>query len=130
MSDATSERVDAERLRAWREEGVEHRIVDVRTPGEFESVHIPGSHNIPIGQLGEHRDELQRHVSDPVVLVCRSGRRAQDAERRLADGGMRNIRVLEGGILAWQARTGRSPRPRASDGTSSAKYGSSPGCSS
>ena len=36
------------------------RILDVHTPAEFETAHIPGSCNVPLGLLREHRDELAR----------------------------------------------------------------------
>jgi 3-mercaptopyruvate sulfurtransferase SseA len=43
-----------------------------------------------------------RHLSEDVVLVCRSGARAEQAERALAEAGMPNVHVLDGGILAWE----------------------------
>jgi len=56
------------------------RILDVRTPGEFEGVHIAGAYNVPLDLLREHRDEIRTHLDDHVVLVCRSGQRAAQAE--------------------------------------------------
>lgn len=50
------------------------RIIDVRTPGEFATGHIPGSYNIPLPQLATHRAEI-RSACGPVVLVRRSGSR-------------------------------------------------------
>ena len=52
------------------------RVLDVRTPGEFETVHIGGSYNVPLDLLREHRDDIARHLDEDVVLVCRSGQRA------------------------------------------------------
>ena len=51
------------------------RLVDVRTPSEFSTAHIPGSYNLPLDLLQEHRDELVRHLED-VVLICWSSRPA------------------------------------------------------
>ncbi|MCK9902166.1 sulfurtransferase [Parafrankia colletiae] len=79
------------------------RLIDVRTPGEFETVHIPGSYNVPLDILREHRDELRAHLDEQVVLVCRSGQRAAAAEQALATAGLPNLRILDGGINAWQA---------------------------
>lgn len=76
-------------------------LLDVRTPAEFAAAHIPGSYNVPLDTLREHRDELRRHL-DEVVLVCRTGGRAAAAERALADAGMTNVHVLDGGIVAWE----------------------------
>ncbi|WP_225801227.1 rhodanese-like domain-containing protein [Streptomyces sp. NK15101] len=85
------------------QEGRAPRLLDVRTPGEFRTAHIPGSYNVPLNTLREHRAELLAHLDEDVVLVCRSGQRAAQAEKALADGGLPNLRVLEGGIAAWEA---------------------------
>jgi rhodanese-related sulfurtransferase len=79
------------------------RLIDVRNPAEFETVHIPGSYNVPLDLLREHRDELRNHLDEQVVLVCRSGQRAAQAEHALAGAGLPNLRVLTGGIAAWQS---------------------------
>ncbi|CAM2946904.1 rhodanese-like domain-containing protein [Mycobacterium intermedium] len=34
------------------------RVVDVRTPAEFETAHIPGSYNVPLDVLRKHRSEI------------------------------------------------------------------------
>lgn len=78
------------------------RILDVRTPAEFETAHIPGSYNVPLDLLREHRDELVRHICEDVVLVCRSGARASQAELALDQAGLPGLRVLDGGMNSWQ----------------------------
>ncbi|MBI1758935.1 MAG: rhodanese-like domain-containing protein [Actinobacteria bacterium] len=79
------------------------RVLDVRTPAEFETVHIPGAYNVPLDLLREHRAELRTHLDDQVVLVCQSGARATQAELALAKVGLPNVKVLDGGMLAWRA---------------------------
>jgi rhodanese-related sulfurtransferase len=79
------------------------RVIDVRTPGEFAERHIPGSYNVPLPELAEHRDELRAASASPVVLVCQSGRRATQAEAKLAAAGLSSVHVLDGGLLAWEA---------------------------
>jgi rhodanese-related sulfurtransferase len=76
-------------------------LVDVRSPAEFESIHISGSYNVPLDQLAEHRAEFGS-VGGPVVLVCRSGMRARQAERILADVDIPRLQVLDGGVSAWE----------------------------
>ena len=99
---------DLDRLRA---EHPDLRIVDVRTPGEFAGRHIPGSYNVPLPQLREHRTELTASAAGPVVLVCESGRRASQAEQQLADAGLGQVHVLDGGVAAWEARGLEVVRP-------------------
>lgn len=88
-------------------------MLDVRSPAEFETVHIPGSYNVPLDTLREHRDELVQHLDDHVVLVCRSGMRAQQAERAFGDVGLSHVHVLEGGVSAWEAEGGDVKRGEA-----------------
>ncbi|MCI4675197.1 rhodanese-like domain-containing protein [Candidatus Mycolicibacterium alkanivorans] len=80
------------------------RILDVRTPGEFETVHIAGAYNVPLDLLREHRDEIIGHLDEDVVLVCRSGQRASQAEETLRAAGLDNVHILDGGITAWEAK--------------------------
>ncbi|MEX2504887.1 MAG: rhodanese-like domain-containing protein [Egicoccus sp.] len=90
-------------LRGWLAAPNAPRVLDVRSPAEFETVHIPDSYNVPLDTLREHSEELSQHLDDHVVLVCRSGTRAQQAERAFAEVGLSNLHVLEGGIGGWQA---------------------------
>jgi rhodanese-related sulfurtransferase len=80
------------------------RVIDVRTPGEFETAHIAGAYNVPLDLLREHRDEIIEHLDEDVVLVCRSGQRAAQAEETLRRAGLTNVHILEGGITAWEAK--------------------------
>lgn len=78
------------------------RLLDVRTPGEYEGVHIRGAYNVPLDTLGEHGEDI-RAVRTPVVLVCQSGSRARKAEEALRAAGMPNLHVLDGGMNGWVA---------------------------
>ena len=79
------------------------RVIDVRTPGEFETVHIAGAYNVPLDLLREHREEIRAHLDEDVVLVCQSGQRAAQAEDTLRRAGLANVHILDGGMGAWQA---------------------------
>jgi rhodanese-related sulfurtransferase len=92
--------VDAATLRDLLASADRPRVLDVRTPGEFDSAHIPGSYNVPLDLLREHTAELRTHLDDKIVLVCRSGARATQA---FTDIGLPNVKILEGGMGAWQA---------------------------
>ncbi len=47
------------------------------------------------------------------MLVCRSGMRASQAEQRLAVAGMGNVKVLDGGMMAWESSGGKVNRGEA-----------------
>jgi rhodanese-related sulfurtransferase len=94
--------LDVDSLATLLRENPRVRLIDVRTPGEYESIHIRGAYNVPLDTLGEHSREIRAHVEDPVVLVCRSGARARQAEQALRGAGMPNLHVLDGGVTGWQ----------------------------
>lgn len=106
------EPVDTGALRTWLDTPSAPRVLDVRAPAEFETAHIPGSYNVPLDTLREHREELIRHLDEDVVLVCRSGFRAQQAERAFVEAGLPNVHVLRGGITQWEADGGQLNRGR------------------
>jgi rhodanese-related sulfurtransferase len=103
MNTSTPAAVESCDLRELLESGTPPRLIDVRTPTEFETVHIRGAYNVPLNLLREHRDEIVDHLDDDVVVVCRSGQRAGQAEQTLRAAGLANVHVLAGGITAWEA---------------------------
>lgn len=96
--------VDSHGLTERLDSAVPPRLLDVRTPAEFETAHIPGSYNVPLDLLREHRDEISKHLDDEVVLICRSGQRAAQAEETLRAAGLPNVHFLEGGIVDWETK--------------------------
>ncbi len=99
------DRIDTDQLRRLRDEDPDIRILDVRTGGEFETVHIPGSYNVPLDTLREHVRDLAA-VEHPVVLVCQTGGRATQAHENLVAAGKETLHILDGGIAAWDAKGG------------------------
>lgn len=93
--------IRADELETLLRERPEVRLLDVRTPGEHEAVHIRGAYNVPLDTLGEHGPEIRAHVEEPVVLICQSGQRARKAEEALRAAGMPNLHVLDGGVSGW-----------------------------
>jgi rhodanese-related sulfurtransferase len=88
-------------------------LIDVRTPVEFEAGHIPGAVNVPLDELKGSLDEIRDVLHDhDVVLVCRSGQRAGQAQEALHQAGLGRSRVLTGGIVDWEATGGDLNRGR------------------
>lgn len=90
--------VDAETVATLLARNGPLKIIDVRTPAEFETAHIPGSYNVPLDLLPEHRAELGDALRAPALLVCRSGTRARQAAEVLAGLELPGLHVLDGGI--------------------------------
>jgi rhodanese-related sulfurtransferase len=76
-------------------------LIDVRSPAEFETAHIPGALNVPLDLLEKHADQLAARLPEDVVLVCQSGVRADQARKRLAGAGVQGAPVLQGGMAAY-----------------------------
>jgi rhodanese-related sulfurtransferase len=78
------------------------RLLDVRTPAEFATAHIAGSDNVPVNRLAEQASAFTNSDA-PIVLVCRSGQRAEHARAILQQAGALQLTVLDGGLEAWLA---------------------------
>ncbi|MEU9880399.1 rhodanese-like domain-containing protein [Streptomyces phaeochromogenes] len=89
-------------------------VIDVRTPGEYASGHLPGALNIPLDQVRRALPEL-RHAAESgdVLIVCASGNRSQAACELLA-GESIAAATLAGGTTAWAAEGNDLDRPAAS----------------
>jgi len=80
---------------------VEFILLDVRTPSESASAHIPGSVNVNYRGETFSEDVLRFAVSSTVLVYCRSGARSAAAVRVLRDLGFCCLYDMNGGILAW-----------------------------
>lgn len=81
------------------------RLIDVRTGGEFETMHIPGSVNVPLTAIDERAAEIAA-IEGPTILVCQSGARSGAAAETLDRAGKTDLVSLDGGVVAWQAAGG------------------------
>ena len=84
-------------------------IVDIRETHEYDTMHIPGSLNVPRGILEnasewdfeETEPDLVTARERPVVLVCRSGNRTTLAAYTLQQMGYENVISLKTGLRGW-----------------------------
>ncbi len=122
---ADKPRLDPATLRDLTQDGDGPRLLDVRTPGEFRTAHIPGSYNVPLDTLREHRDELLHHLDEDVIRICRSGARAAQAEQALAKPDCPTC--ASSTAASWRGRPPEARSPGARNaGTWSAKRQRSP----
>lgn len=75
-------------------------VLDVRSEAEFLSVgHIEGALNIPVEVLEQ---QLPVHaVEQSISVICKTDRRSSKAADILLKHGFQNVRVVEGGMIAW-----------------------------
>ena len=76
-------------------------IIDVRTPAEYRSVHIPGAISYPLDVLNVG-EILARYQSAPFYVVCHGGNRSAKAVEQLQSGGCTQATSVRGGTKAWQ----------------------------
>ncbi len=80
-------------------------LIDVREPYEHEEFNI-GGQLIPMGNFPMAIPDLDAHQDDEIIVYCRSGRRSASIQYLLQQAGFKNVRNLEGGMLAWQENFG------------------------
>ena len=78
-------------------------MIDVRTPGEYESGHIQGAILHPLNAFDAELVRNSLNGKDGCILICRSGGRASRAAEILAHSGISGLAVLEGGMQAWES---------------------------
>ena len=85
-------------------EGVDVRVVDIRTTTAFVRGHIPGSENIPFQRLPQQVETLDG--ASRVVTVCPHGQASVQAAKLVSSyDGLADDAVVEsmaGGITSWE----------------------------
>jgi hydroxyacylglutathione hydrolase len=76
-------------------------LLDVRSRAEWDAGHVPGSINIPLGELEQCLHTLPR--GRPTVVHCQTGGRAAIAASLLRARGLRDVRLFGGGFAEWRA---------------------------
>ncbi|MBZ0307611.1 MAG: rhodanese-like domain-containing protein [Anaerolineae bacterium] len=76
-------------------------VLDVREQDEWDAVHIPGAHLIPLGELSSRLSELPK--DQEIVVVCRSGNRSASGRDILKDAGFSQVTSMAGGMNEWQS---------------------------
>ncbi len=100
-----SSSISATELKRLIDAGNALDLIDVRTPAEFESVHVQMAKNVPLDQLSLNAIQGARmgNPQSPLYVVCRSGARGRQACERLTAAGMPNVINVEGGTMACEA---------------------------
>jgi len=97
--DASVPEISVQKLKGKMDAREAFDLIDVREPFEFEIARIDGAKLIPLGEIPERADELDREQT--LIVHCHSGRRSAQAVRLLKQRGFANVYNLEGGIDAW-----------------------------
>lgn len=77
-------------------------FLDGRNPNEFEEMHLGiGEHLIPLGALRSRLAALPEDKNAEIICFCKISLRGYEAECILRAHGFTNVKVMEGGIMAW-----------------------------
>ncbi len=94
--------ISALELKQRLDAGEKPFILDARGPDEYEQMRLGiGEHLIPLGALRGRLDELPRDKGQEIVCYCKISLRGYEAARVLEGRGWSNVKVLEGGMVAW-----------------------------
>jgi rhodanese-related sulfurtransferase len=74
-------------------------VLDVRTPEEYQDGHIPNAILIPLQELENKLNDLDKE--EPYLVVCRSGNRSAQASEILTSNSFANIYNMAGGMSDW-----------------------------
>ena len=84
-------------------------LVDVRTPQEYEELHIPGSVLIPLDSIKDEAENKLPNKEDTIYVYCRSGNRSGSAAKILAELGYKKVYNI-GGITTWPYETDKGQK--------------------
>jgi len=74
-------------------------LLDVRSPGEYESMRLANSTLIPLGKLRTRLSEIPRDKE--IVVFCKISLRGYEAALILKAAGFENVKVMDGGVVMW-----------------------------
>jgi hydroxyacylglutathione hydrolase len=78
-------------------------VLDVRRPAEFWEGHVTDAENVPLDELPDRLDEVDRH--QPLAVICAGGYRSSIACSLLSRAGFANVLNVQGGTEAWMRRS-------------------------
>ena len=84
--------------------GTKIDLIDVRTPMEFQELHVENARNVPLDQLDPVKLMQARNGSsqETLYVICRSGGRGKQACEKFLKAGFTNVVNVEGGTLACE----------------------------
>lgn len=100
-----SQTISPTELESLRQAGQQIDLIDVRTPAEFQEIHVEFARNVSLDRLDSKAIQAERNGSaeQPLYVICRSGSRGKQACEKFLNAGLMNVVNVEGGTLAWEA---------------------------
>ena len=83
--------------------GIKPVLIDVREAHELAHGMIEGAMHIPMNEIPARIEELSVYQAQPVVLICRSGKRSAQVGQYLEHIGFADVINLDSGMNGWAA---------------------------
>ena len=94
--------ISSREVKAKLDAGEDLYILDNRGPGEYKEMRLGiGEVLIPIGELRKRMSELPEDKNKEIICYCKISLRGYEAASLLVANGWTNVKVMEGGIMAW-----------------------------
>lgn len=95
------EQISPAELQAWLADGGKEKplLLDVREPWEFDYCQIEGSMLLPMGEIPQRFNELDK--KGEVVVICHHGVRSYHVARFLEHNGFERVYNLRSGVDGW-----------------------------
>lgn len=96
--------ISPQQLRELHERDRNLRLIDVRTPAEFQAAHVPFAENWPLESLdpGTLYKACGGAAAVPIYVICQKGGRGANACGKLLAAGLCNVTNVEGGTSGWE----------------------------
>lgn len=95
--------LSAKEVQALLAERKDIQLLDVRTPEEYASGHLPNARLVDISRMATFKETLEKMDKNKAAVVyCAVGGRSSRAKNILTEMGFKEVYNLSGGIMAWQ----------------------------
>ena len=95
-------KIDVSALAGWRRSGHAFVLLDVRDPHEVGTASVAGAVTIPIKEIPQRLDELDRNAT--IAVMCHHGGRSARVAQFLSGQGFTDVYDVDGGIDAYAKR--------------------------
>lgn len=98
----TQDAISPNELMQKHQNGERICLIDVRTPAEFQEVHVNFAKNYPLDRLDPKAvdESLEREPGEPIYVICKSGTRGKMACDKFQQAGLDCAINVEGGTMA------------------------------
>ncbi|HAT4245176.1 TPA: rhodanese-like domain-containing protein [Clostridium perfringens] len=100
-SQSVSKDISIEESKKLINEGNVNLILDVRNEDEFAKGHLKNAIQIPVKELKENLNDIEKFKDELVLVYCRSGKRSAEAVDILKENGFKNLVHMKDGISKW-----------------------------